>query len=109
MDKLDQKYKELYAEIPKMKCNNCHECCGLVPFSDWELSQIDKPKPYTDINCPYLSILGCTIYENRPFMCRLFGTVEDLQCPYGCKPDKMLSAEKGLELTFKYQELMGED
>lgn len=110
MDNLKQKYNELYSKIPKMKCKEgCHDCCGLVPFSNWELKQIDNPKPYTDIYCPYLSVAGCTIYENRPFMCRLYGTVENLKCSHGCKPKKILSNKEAMKLTWYYQSLMGEE
>ena len=31
--------------------------------------------------CPLLTGNKCSIYEDRPEVCRLFGTVPELQCP----------------------------
>lgn len=34
-------HKALYAMIPSFKCKEgCTECCGPVPFSDWERAQV---------------------------------------------------------------------
>lgn len=39
--------------------------------------------------CPLLGPGGCTVYADRPLVCRLFGAtagVMDLACPHGCGP-----------------------
>jgi hypothetical protein len=28
----------------------------------------------------------CSIYEDRPLICRLYGSVDKFACPHGCKP-----------------------
>lgn len=36
--------------------------------------------------CPALQSGRCEVYEVRPMVCRLWGAVEGMQCPYGCVP-----------------------
>jgi Fe-S-cluster containining protein len=58
-------------------------------------------RPYNEERncCPYLTEENrCEIYENRPAICRLYGAVEDLRCPYGCRPDRLLTGLEGAEL-----------
>jgi len=103
-------------EIPTFQCKEgCHDCCGMVPFSkdEWQrislkaaelgvipreiLSSTDDTIFVPDIKleetCPFMENDGCSIYENRPFMCRLFGATEvsHLICPRGCKPETPLT------------------
>lgn len=70
----------------------CHDCCGPV------LATIDEIRPLPaktleqraaalgDLNCVYLDSCGCQIYQDRPLICRLFGTTEKLRSPRGIKP-----------------------
>jgi Fe-S-cluster containining protein len=53
---------------------DCHRCCGPVPFSRWERSRIKDKRTAKGIACPYVGKSGCEIYEDRPILCRLFGT-----------------------------------
>lgn len=62
-----------------------------------EMSDILEDK-FADFRCSYLSDKGCLIYEQRPIICRLFGLVETMICPY-TKNQKLLSIE---ESVFKY-------
>jgi hypothetical protein len=39
-------------------------------------------------------------------MCRLFGAAASLPCPFGYRPDRILSEEEAAELTGRYIELM---
>jgi hypothetical protein len=39
-----------------------------------------------DGNCPALKDGRCTVYDVRPTICRLWGVVEGMPCPWGCKP-----------------------
>jgi len=38
-------------------------------------------------NCVHLGPQGCEVYEERPLICRLFGTTSSLPCPRGSGPD----------------------
>jgi Fe-S-cluster containining protein len=49
--------------------------------------------------CPMLSAEGrCTVYALRPALCRLWFMVEDLPCPYGCRPERYLTAREALSV-----------
>ena len=100
-------YEVLYRRIPAFRCKpGCSACCGPVPFSCNEWERIPDRKMAAGIDCPYAGPRGCAIYEKRPFMCRLFGAAASLPCPFGCRPDRMLSAEEAAALTRRYMELM---
>lgn len=104
-----EKLQELYAQIPSFKCKEgCTDCCGFIMFSKREWQKIPKKfhKPEC-IACPYSANGACEIYEDRPFICRLYGTVDTprLRCPHGCAPEKMLTEAEGARLTAEYQRL----
>jgi hypothetical protein len=44
-----------------------------------------------NLSCPYLGVDGCEVYEERPLICRLFGTTPHLVCPRGKRPDTMIN------------------
>jgi len=44
------------------------------------------------LSCPYLGANGCEVYDERPLICRLFGTTPRLPCPNGRKPTVMIAA-----------------
>jgi len=102
--------KNLYRKIPTFKCKpGCHGCCGPIPFSQWEWNRIkDKREHRSLLHCPYESEQGCDIYETRPYMCRLFGTVNDpkLICPHGCGPAVKLTAQQADKMTREYISVM---
>lgn len=99
--------KYLRKQIPSFLClKGCTECCGLIFFSSWEWDQVKDKKMVTNITCPYASNKGCDIYEQRPIICRLFGTVPKLKCPYGCGPFKLLSKKKEIEIMALYNYIL---
>lgn len=63
-----------------------------------------EPRPTPDqerrLRCPMLDEARglCSIYEQRPLICRLFGLVEGMRCPYGCIPDRWLTDAEAYEL-----------
>lgn len=78
----------------KMDCDKCFaacgaQCCSSVPLPNWifekhqPVREITKMIPLGDNmtipetesgRCPFLGMdLKCTIYEDRPFVCRKFG------------------------------------
>lgn len=48
-------------------------------------------KPTAKEECPYLQLRRCSIYAQRPLICRVFGTAEGLPCRHGCKPSRVIS------------------
>lgn len=105
--------KELYAQVPKFKCiKNCSKCCGAVPWASLEMDQLKEIKVHKNLICPYCEENKCTIYEFRPFMCRIFGTVakpHPLACPYGAMPVSPLPGDKVDDLMRQYQMIANYD
>lgn len=81
------------------KCReNCGECCGVVPIpkTTWEdnkhlakrvveVREFDKLMAVitTDMLCCFLGDdKKCLIYNQRPEICRIYGMIPDLACPY---------------------------
>ena len=102
--------QELYDELPTVECKGlCWNSCGPIDMSDAERSRIvdlgveiplftsERSERWAangkgDLYCPALSFkareggMGCTVYEARPLICRLWGVgVGELACPYGCE------------------------
>jgi hypothetical protein len=46
-----------------------------------------------ELSCPHLGKNGCEVYDDRPLICRLFGTTPRLPCPNGKRPEVMIDAE----------------
>jgi len=88
--------EDLRRMIPSFTCiPGCTICCGPVPFSKIERKAVKgKKRGSTEgLACAYECKEGCSIYEHRPIICRLFGTVNDpsIQCKYGFMPETVLS------------------
>jgi hypothetical protein len=89
---------ELYRMIPDVACKGlCQKACGPIACSAIEADAlrdnginppevVDHPT-YGPLTCSHLDASGrCSIYDHRPLVCRLFGAVAKLPCPFGCKP-----------------------
>ena len=83
------------------KCvDNCEaECCGCIPLEKTLIKQYRKQiqrkfepedigkgliHPLTkDGCCIFLNkVSHCAIYKTRPYICKLYGTIRELQCPF---------------------------
>ena len=118
----------IYADLPRVACKGlCHDSCTIVGASQLErdvladhgITLSNKPprlvieearrSPDGKINvtCPALSPFGrCTVYADRPLICRTFGTVghpalhgprrfeQPMMCDHGCEPEGVLSVEQ---------------
>jgi Fe-S-cluster containining protein len=101
------KHEELYNQIPTFKCKErCNDCCGPIPFTKWEWNRVSDKRETKGLTCPYSSKNGCDIYEQRPLICRLYGTVKKMQCPHGCRPIGLLSEEQEQAIMKEYFELV---
>lgn len=105
--------QSLYTAIPEFDCKpGCFECCGPVPCHDWELEKLGVEtgefiaaknlKVIEPGKCQFIKDGKCSVYERRPLMCRLFGTIEDLQCPYGMRPDILLTKKQASGILREY-------
>lgn len=104
------KLKKIYNKLPEIKCKGlCVEACSIVKVSDIEKKEIARKyaiEPFlseeqivekmmnshpSSWKCGALKDGRCTVYEDRPLICRLFGLVKAMKCPYGCIPDNWVN------------------
>lgn len=105
---LSEKYKKLYAKIPSSKCRKgCFRCCtNMVQYTPEEEKAMGG---YAfDGICSHLKDGKCTVYEVRPFVCRLYGVSTMLQCEE-CSPEKLLNETETNELVHTYVEFMNKE
>ena len=100
MTKNDRTIRLLRARIPSFECKpGCHDCCGPVTTSSDEMarlpvkSEAEHAAALNELSCPHLGENGCEVYDERPLICRLFGTTPRLACPNGCRPAHMVDPE----------------
>jgi uncharacterized protein len=84
-------------QIPEFACiPGCHDCCGPVLASTDELARLpqktgdQRSAAMERWDCAHLGPQGCTVYDERPLVCRLFGATPRLPCPHGRRPAQML-------------------
>ena len=53
-------------------------------------SEAEHAQALAALSCPHLGENGCQVYEERPLICRLFGTTPRLACPNGRRPEAMI-------------------
>lgn len=86
----------IYATMPKLECKGlCSESCGPIAMSEAEYARIAKrvghEPDFLVMTCPMLKDGRCGIHDIRPMLCRLFGANEALACPFGCRPERVLT------------------
>jgi Fe-S-cluster containining protein len=57
------------------------------------------------LTCPYLENERCSVYEVRPMLCRLWGVVESMECPWGCRPERYLTRDEGYAFLARAAEI----
>jgi uncharacterized protein len=120
--------REIYASIPSPGCKGlCADACTTIPVFPIEREQLEQaagrrlpsiPAPGTDdigaatlmgdevgAPCPLLVMGRCSAYEQRPLICRAFGSVEGLRCPHGCRPAELVTDEEQLAYFEKVADL----
>lgn len=87
----------LYAELPSVACRGlCARACAAIPLTDLEVHRLTltthtKPRTVGENRCVYLTPANrCGAYAVRPLICRAFGVMRMLSCPYGCEPTRWL-------------------
>lgn len=115
-----KKLEVLYARIPKISCKGlCADNCTVILMTPLErrrlqtsgrvapnaLEVLKMAKPVCPLLCP--ATRACTAYELRPLICRLYGVVARLRCPYGCKPERWLSQSEQDDILREIEEIGG--
>lgn len=105
----------IYARIPDVECKGlCQSACGPIGMTRKEFETIkekvgDRVEGIPsgrqmfivgkDLTCPLLNPDGkCSVYAQRPAICRLYGAIELMRCPHGCKPKKFLRDSQGRQI-----------
>ncbi|MGY8564488.1 YkgJ family cysteine cluster protein [Paracidovorax citrulli] len=90
----------LREQIPDFRCIvGCHDCCGPVTVSTDEMARLprksdaERDAALSQLSCPHLGAGGCQVYQERPLICRLFGTTPNLPCPNGRRPVYMIEED----------------
>ncbi|MFZ6769652.1 YkgJ family cysteine cluster protein [Undibacterium sp. Di26W] len=106
---ISKKVRFFRKRIPSFECiPGCHDCCGPVTTSSFEMSALpvkseaEHNAALTNLSCPYLGNGGCEVYDERPLICRVFGTTPRLLCPHGKRPAEMLDplVDAGIQVFF---------
>ena len=107
-----KRIKRIWTKVPEVHCTGaCYQACTNVPVLPAEAEYIEQkynvqlPMLPTHLGwilktlgpafdpCPFLVDRRCSIYEDRPFMCRAFGhDIDTLGCPHGCTVARELPA-----------------
>lgn len=108
--KKEAKLKRAYERIPDVKCKGlCHEACAFIMMSRFEKKKLDDKYGSCDYlanPCPKLTIdKQCSIYNDRPWVCRMFGTTELLKCPFGCRPETYVTDKTALAIKNQVDKL----
>jgi len=108
MTEHSQKIRFFRTRIPSFECvPGCHDCCGPVRITTTEIarlpekSELERKAALDAWSCPYLGAAGCEVYDERPLICRLFGTTPQLVCPNGKRPKEMIEPAVEQEI-FEY-------
>jgi len=116
-----QRLTQLYDKIPEVRCpDGCTKCCGpqQVTHTEAEAMGMGSDRTCTrwddGYNCEFRTSLGCSIYKDRPLICRLYGAGK-YYTPMGCRirektgmPDNGIDEAKQREITFEYFVIMVE-
>lgn len=101
--------QNIYDEIPSFQCKEgCSDCCGPVILSKYESDRLKGKETNTGVGCRYLKDGKCSVYEIRPFICRIFGVLNDLKCPH-IKPAIMLNKHNAEKLKTEYTKAFFDD
>ena len=114
---MSNKIKSIYKKIPKIDCQGkCQQSCGIILMSETEKKQlmkkgIDIPGFKTHPifgkhTCTKISDDGkCSIYKDRPAVCRLWGVVLEMPFPHNCTAEKILTKDEGFSILGELQGL----
>lgn len=115
---------EAYDTLPSVECRGlCWEACSFIPLEDVEVVNIEtatgspvktieymskrmlEPTGTSEDQCPYLQLRRCSIYDQRPTICRLFGIARGMECRHGCRPARIVERDEGHVLLNRIRKL----
>jgi len=117
-----QSLEDVYRQIPPLHCKGlCIDSCGPISMSRQEQAKLlargVKVPPMAeavaaiergeDYYCPALVDGSCSVYEDRPTVCRLWGATLSMPCPHGCTPEDALPQAESYRLLRLAAEIGG--
>lgn len=108
---------KVYDKLPAIHCQRkCQASCGPILMSRLEWQRIKRkmgyrPKAKSLLEvCPMLNQNSgsCRVYSIRPMICRLWGLVEKMACPWGCEPERWVTDKEAAELLHEIETLAGQ-
>ncbi|WP_199438461.1 YkgJ family cysteine cluster protein [Vibrio owensii] len=117
---MNKRLKRLYEQIPQVEgCDpSCGGCCGPSPLSVSEAVRLGieggllitplKSTLTHGVSCEYYEPMqGCSRYDERPLLCRLFGASEDpgLVCPKGARASSPLTVSQTNQIMRAYRKV----
>lgn len=89
----DLDIQAVWAQVPSPGCKGlCQQSCGPVAMSPAEEALLNDRGVTVGfdrktLTCDQLNGFGrCSIYTDRPLVCRLWSAVPEMPCPWGCAP-----------------------
>jgi len=95
---------EVYGRLPALECRGlCSASCGPILATTAEWRRVENAVGIVgpvgdDLSCPVLRGTRCGAYERRPLICRLWGLVERMKCPFGCVPERWVTDAEAVRL-----------
>lgn len=105
--------RDIYARIPSIACKGlCHGSCGPAPATRAEIAAIERTSTVSfgvdrNATCSMLFAGRCTVYADRPLLCRLWGVVESMPCVFGYVPDRIMSEAESRALLVLARKIGG--
>ena len=110
------KLDALYARLPTIECKGkCAMACGPIILTELEgtrLRTMDQhrrnPSTHNDLTCVYLTkSKRCGVYAFRPLICRAYGLVRMMSCPFGCVPSQWMKDTEFLQVAQEVEKIGG--
>lgn len=104
--------ERIYRAVPTVQCKGmCQQACGPIDMSAEERRRIDAGGIHIptmrelndsitergSMDCPALVDGKCSVYDDRPLICRLWGAVESMPCPHDCEVTPGLLMDEGAQ------------
>lgn len=121
MTSIASRMAALYAELPRVACKRlCQDSCAAMVFRNRGMTVFEFARatfggttPIPDGHpldlCTFLRQGRCSIYNQRPLVCRLWGVVDSpkMRCPHGCEPEWWLTDAEARALIRRAEEIGG--
>jgi hypothetical protein len=110
------KIDALYRQLPTVACRGlCGVCCGPIPLTMVEADRLRRSHPtrlapavVNENRCVYLTPTSrCSVYDVRPLICRCFGLLKRMSCPWGCVPSSWLTDHAFGRLSQQLEQIAG--